>query len=152
MSVDLDEIQRLAKAATTGEWKHRDKLDNGTPHCDVIAIQPDDWCIVAGSDPSLWDMESADAAFIAAANPAVVLELIARLRAAEAIVSDLAAKEPRVLKYNGGNYHACGLCGRSEGSGPFDEWIAGGMQGERPDGTIEHAEFCPWRRAIEYKP
>jgi hypothetical protein len=75
VSIDLDDLERLAKAATPGPW------DAGTCEGEV-------W-----SDKLLvvWDALPNDAAYIAAANPPTILALIARLRAAEAVAEGVAA-------------------------------------------------------------
>jgi hypothetical protein len=61
MSVDLDRLEQLARAATPIDWTFEGPTKD---------------------------------AFIHAANPPVVLELAQRLRAAEAIVRDLARHNP----------------------------------------------------------
>lgn len=81
--LDLDGLEGLARAATplvwTAEWTDLDY--NG--------LGPEGWCVdsLAGAvcvpDGPLGQREW-DAKFIAAANPAVVLSLITRLRASEA--------------------------------------------------------------------
>lgn len=65
-------------------------------------------------------------------------ELIARLRAAEGIVRDLAAKDPLVFSDSShpfiGSDYECGCC-EAMAQSKYD---------------VEHAESCPWRRATEY--
>jgi len=100
--IDLDEIERLARAATPGKWSVRETVINGigygghwveTDHEDLIQI--------TGSggarsfthrvfDRQIHDDNEANAAYIAAANPATVLALVARLRAAEAALREIA--------------------------------------------------------------
>lgn len=70
----LDELEALAKAATPGPW-----------------VVDGDECVRAEDLRILYDNScrddengTANAAFVSAANPAAVLDLIARLRAAEA--------------------------------------------------------------------
>lgn len=71
--IDLDDLERKAKAATPGVWF-------------AWFAEVGKWTIQVAKG---WLFESsahgtkADAAFIASANPAAVLELVQRLRAAE---------------------------------------------------------------------
>lgn len=67
MTIDLARLEALARAATPEEWDDSVSVD------DEVARAHD---------------------FRAAANPAAVLELVERLRAAEAIVRDLAEADP----------------------------------------------------------
>lgn len=97
--IDLAELEAKARAATQGEWKYRPN-----PY--------DDWGVIRGGNPTedgrLWyiaraasgrwmnddekaahrsantDPYHANAAYIVAAQPGIVLELIERVRAAEA--------------------------------------------------------------------
>lgn len=69
-------------------------------------------------------------AFYEAASPDVVRELVERVIKAEAIVRDLAADDIGVD--NDGN---CPLCGQ----------YAMGFK------ETQHAESCPWRRAVDLK-
>ena len=83
MAIDLDELERVAKAATPGPW-HRSRY--GTVFTGDHAM--DDDAVVVGivvgrGDPSFQDMR-----FIAEANPATVLALIERIRALEVMVGD----------------------------------------------------------------
>lgn len=81
MSVDLDKLEQLARAATPGPWEAR-----GGTH-QVVAGQGE------GRDGVVATArEYSDVDFIAAANPAAVLELVQRLRAAERRNEGLAAK------------------------------------------------------------
>jgi hypothetical protein len=68
---DLDELERLAKAATPGPWEYRE-ADGSAAVCHrggwVEAILP-------GSP-----QENSDAAYCAAANPATILALTAEVR------------------------------------------------------------------------
>ena len=83
-----DELRRLAEAATPGPWfaheakrsantkyrwvGRRHHQQNGSGVCRIIG------------DPGPPDRKDADAAYIAAANPAAILALLDRLRDAEA--------------------------------------------------------------------
>lgn len=75
--IDLDTIEAAAKAASAGQW-HFHQCELGVEICDdeggaII----EDQCFAQDEDMQ----------FIATANPVVVLELIRRLRAAEAIAA-----------------------------------------------------------------
>lgn len=77
----IDELEKLAKAATQGKWYVSDK---------VFAVKDDTFLVIAS--PERWiahvlegtPLGEEDAAFIAAANPKVVLELIATTRQLQA--------------------------------------------------------------------
>ena len=77
---DLDKLEELARAATPGPWRRCDLT-----HVEVV---PEPGCSSAGIThrSSRGTYSPADAAFIAAANPQVLLDLIARVRAAEEVV------------------------------------------------------------------
>ena len=101
--IDLDEIERLARAATPGPWFHCQPFQTvpavRTIHgpvpgqrVDYVAREP-----APVHRPAIIPMEgretttrSHDMAFIAAANPATILALVARLRAAEAALHPFA--------------------------------------------------------------
>lgn len=81
MTIDLDYLETTAKAATPGPW-----YASGAPKAYCIASRNDNTDIVS---VNLYNeyiksgvQREEDADFIAAANPAVVLELIAELRSA----------------------------------------------------------------------
>jgi hypothetical protein len=134
MIVDLDRLEQLARAATPGPWRTKDG-DPGRAWINDDAGDP--YCTVADCRPG----GEANAAFIATANPAFVLQLLARLRAAEAIVRDLAAKNPVQGIYNGGyEVETCALCGAT---GEFEDDLH--QTGLR----IEHKPTCLKRRAVE---
>lgn len=70
MTIKLDELERLAKAATPGEWSNTFAHIIGGPNRRLIADLFGDEQI---------DHDNAD--YIAAANPAAILDLIAEVRA-----------------------------------------------------------------------
>lgn len=82
---DLDELERLAKAATKGPWRTHMLFSQGERP--DVAICGDGTTVVA-ADGFPWHRApwrdyaavTNDAAYIAAANPAVILELVAELR------------------------------------------------------------------------
>jgi hypothetical protein len=120
--IDLDELEAKAKAATPGDWTaNRCVVETVTVSgaYRTVAECRSDLLIEEGVTLS-------DAAFIAAANPAVVLELVSQLRDTRAIVRDLAAIHWPVSAVT----TACALCGHN----PFG-----------------HAETCPHRRAVEFQ-
>ena len=85
--IDTKELRRLAQAATPGPWwVNQDSLNHGF-ECGVLEINAKDWHALAGAwgvtgaKPS--EEGAANAAFIAAANPAAINELLDRLEATE---------------------------------------------------------------------
>jgi hypothetical protein len=68
--IDLDKLERLARAATPGPWRQREQRDDGS-----TLASYEQGCFVESPN-----MAGEDAAYIAAANPSVVLALIERLR------------------------------------------------------------------------
>jgi hypothetical protein len=148
---DLDKLEQLARAATPGPWLAL----FGDEYIYGVAIRSEE-----GDSVAEWDdlpLSEQDARFIAVANPAAVLELVREvrmlrklkeidaeiirdrdtaLRAAEAIVRDLARHDPCTWPLQG-----CPL--RCNGHILFNP----------PDksrkGIFEHGESCPYRRAVE---
>ena len=97
MTIDLDQLEAAAKAATPGPWVNTagykiEVAATGT-HCasawERYTYEPDKEIT---SEKAL-----ANAAYIAAANPAVVLELVAELRKAQDerdwLANDIATKD-----------------------------------------------------------
>lgn len=96
MNIDIDKLERLAKAATPGPWSKFDKNN-------VIAV------LHAASDRPVinWTgfdrdgtprkVHRANAAYISAANPATVLELIGEVRRLRAELAAAQARE-KVLR------------------------------------------------------
>ena len=85
--IDTKELRKLTQAATPGPWwVNQDGLNHGFPR-GVLEINANDWHALAGAwaingaKPS--EEGAANAAFIAAANPAAISELLDRLEAAE---------------------------------------------------------------------
>lgn len=84
MTIDLDTLERRAKAATPGPWEdlseHPDHL-RGTINKGAKHIAGCSWFETPREEQCVTVKEAlANAAFIAAANPTVVLELIAEIR------------------------------------------------------------------------
>jgi len=83
---DLSRLESLAREATPGEWEAWDEPSEGAP---TVARCNDNGCreiAYITEHPHLPDPRkdaSANAAYIAAANPAAVLALIARVRELE---------------------------------------------------------------------
>lgn len=103
MTLDLDRLEALARAATPGPWKPTDgyEASQAGRHDDDVSVLED-----ASGDPVIehvyYDghhtiVRPRDVQFIAAANPAVILDLVERLRAAE---------RPRIA--------SCTVCGCDE--------------------------------------
>lgn len=88
MTIDLDALEARAKAATSGPWEdlseHPDHL-RGTINKGAKHIAGCSWFETPKEEQCVTVKEAlANAAFIAAANPAVVLELITNVRKAMA--------------------------------------------------------------------
>lgn len=73
MTPDLEELKKLAEAATQGEWS----CGRDPSHFDAPELVKPDGAFYVG-------VKMEDAAFIAAANPAAILALIERCERAEA--------------------------------------------------------------------
>lgn len=87
MTININELRRLAQAATPGPWwVNQDGLNHGFER-GVLEINANDWHALAGAwaingaKPS--EEGAANAAYIAAANPAAISELLDRLEATE---------------------------------------------------------------------
>jgi hypothetical protein len=83
--VDLEELRRLALAATPGPWEI--VPSNG--------LQDEAYCYwhqVGPFDLMGYEIDEDDK-FVAAANPQAVLELIKRIRALEAKIADISHRE-----------------------------------------------------------
>lgn len=94
--MDLDELERLAKAATPGEWRvisDHPVLAIGAAHSHYRVVQTANQNNVkryGRSEPWHGIPSEANAAYIAAANPTTILSLITRLRDAEAALKPFA--------------------------------------------------------------
>jgi hypothetical protein len=89
---DINELRRLAQAATPGPWINHGRQPNvaGLPHSAVAAKT-----LLARVYSEAYgdvEQETANASFIAAANPATISELLDRLEAAEKERDALRAK------------------------------------------------------------
>jgi hypothetical protein len=115
VTTDLDELERLAKAAT-----------------------PDRWYFYPPRSSS--PQARADADFMSAAKPAVVLDLVQRLRVAEAIVLDLAVCQGTIAVLRDCYQHMTVCCCVSLPKSPAER---AKIQG------LPHAESCPFKRAVE---
>ena len=83
MTIDIDQLRRLVQAATPGPWTNYGRIPNapGVPHSAIAAKTL--LARVYSEAYGDFRQETANASFIAAANPAAVLELLDRLEAAE---------------------------------------------------------------------
>jgi hypothetical protein len=130
MTIALDALEKLARAEASSDWYVEEESDD--------------------QGRTVVHMPAGEARYIAATDRKVVLELVQRVRAAEAqadqgaeaarqhfrdeaklavyeaIVRDLAAKEP--ISDSDGDPDFCALCGVV---------------------VYAHHESCPWRRAVE---
>jgi hypothetical protein len=83
MTPDLDHLEQLAKAATQGPWS----IHRGSVVCDIGGPLRIGGVIADINQPD-HPGGKADAAYIAAVSPDVVLALIAELRALRVVVHD----------------------------------------------------------------
>ncbi|WP_314439462.1 hypothetical protein [Massilia timonae] len=86
--LDIDRLESLARAATAGPWLHRcDPGNTGAQHCVKLGGENGAWvcdCIDNADRNTVGGIAGErNAAFIAAANPAAVLTLIALARRAQ---------------------------------------------------------------------
>lgn len=92
MTTNLDHLEAAAKAATPGPWKSDLRVGiaaiytaENNPNCLSNVPDHDRICAINGVYADVrWNMteqQESNAAYIAAVNPAVVLELVAELRA-----------------------------------------------------------------------
>lgn len=84
---DLDELERLARAATPGPWKNYSINPKVTPEHAIYS----EWLEgipEAQSSEIATLLTPKNAEFIAAANPEAVLALVARVREAEAVIAE----------------------------------------------------------------
>lgn|SRR3990167_412659 len=83
MTLDLDQLERLAKAATPGPWKH----EPGRHLIDVTSADSSELICRCSSYPP--PVMASNALFIAACSPDVILALVARVREAETKLANL---------------------------------------------------------------
>lgn len=89
--IDINELRRLAQAATPGPWYVTGKLTRYVEaRIDGGLIQEVAACGPTKADGGYGPQQEANARLLAAANPAAILELLDRLEAAE---RDAALKE-----------------------------------------------------------
>ena len=81
--IDLDKIKKLAKAATPGTW-------DAVLHAHGTGVENDDEQLFIEQYGLTYTANPSDALFIAAANPGAILELIERVRQAEARIAEAA--------------------------------------------------------------
>jgi hypothetical protein len=87
--IDIDKLEELARAATPGPWHAVDGTESGTK---ALTTNTGAWLGTIEDGSAL--RNGADAAFIAAARNAVP-ELIERVRAAEGLLAEAAARLSR---------------------------------------------------------
>ena len=83
MTIDTKKLRRLAQAATRGPWVSKGRYIGTPSHMSYIG-EVRDQC----GNWSDTEKSTGDAAFIAAANPAAISELLDRLEAAEKAVTE----------------------------------------------------------------
>ncbi len=91
MTIDLDALERMAKAATRGNWRNEREPDTGNVWFDdcPTGAHPVESDAAALGQAVACTFKVTDARYIAAANPTAVLALIAELREARALVAPL---------------------------------------------------------------
>lgn len=91
--IDLEELERLAKAATPGPWEASDygSYDGQSEawYVDTTSKQADIYSDEGGIAANHWDADRGkhDMQFVAAANPATILALTAEVRRLRAALS-----------------------------------------------------------------
>lgn len=83
--IDLDQLEAMAKAATPGPWR-TGECGNVDCWCRLVlapSASDEENCVVPSGS-----IEARDAAFVSAANPAVVLELITQIRELQRICQE----------------------------------------------------------------
>jgi hypothetical protein len=95
--IDINELRRLAQAATSGEWY----VERGNHICGRIEVTDgeEEWHpVIACTDDDETNVDfEANAAFFAAANPTAISELLDRLEAAEKERDELRVKVEAML-------------------------------------------------------
>ena len=99
MTIDTNELRRLAQAATPGPWYVTGKLTRYVEaRIDGGLIQEVAACGPTKADGGYGPQQEANARLIAAANPAAISELLDRLKAAEKERDALRAENERMEK------------------------------------------------------
>jgi hypothetical protein len=90
---DYNELKKLAEAATPGEWTNKGKVVR------CVVSETHDGCTYAFdrviAQTAIHDNRAADMAFIAAANPQAVSEMLAHISQLEQRISELEHYEKR---------------------------------------------------------
>lgn len=116
----LDELESKAKAATPGEWQHEDggyvgQYIDGRFEYSLVA-----YC--GGPDRENMHEGPANAAYIAAANPATMLALIARIRELEERDTELSEAAAQVLDDMGKKGLNCCGAAKADLRAALGEW------------------------------
>ena len=99
MTIDTNELRRLAQAATPGPWYVTGKLTRYVEaRIDGGLIQEVAACGPTKADGGYGPQQEANARLLAAANPAAITELLDRLEAAEKERDTLRAKIEEMKK------------------------------------------------------
>ena len=128
--IDTKELRRLAQAATPGPWINHGRQPNvaGLPHSAVAAKT-----LLARVYSEAYgdvEQETANASFIAAANPAAISELLDRLEAAEKERDALRAKITEMERQEIGFRERCTPSSPTGYSNRFPPYALPGAQGE----------------------
>ena len=96
LTIDLDDLERIACAATPGPWTWRDDRLFGPPRVVDYGLGPErDDALIIETDGGHYGPEEPDRAHIAANSPDVTLVLITRILVLEAAArAFIAAQEP----------------------------------------------------------
>lgn len=105
--IDLDELERMAKAATPGPWEQVELEGNYFPYVFRQKESPDDTPPLVAETREAKGYENETAAYIAAMHPATTLALIERIRELQRINSQLEG-----FPYY--KCHPCPNCGQHE--------------------------------------
>ena len=98
-ALDLDKLEALARAATPGDWTYFPKPKYNEHHVSV-PIEGSGMKLALFDDGCHTERPEADARYIAAANPAAVLELIAEIERLKASNIDQGKRIQWLGEYN----------------------------------------------------
>lgn len=131
MTIDTNELRRLAQAATPGPWYVTGKLTRYVEaRIDGGLIQEVAACGPTKADGGYGPQQEANARLLAAANPATILELLDRLEAAEKERDVLKAKIEAMERQGPGFRERCTPPAPTGCSNRFPLYVLPGAQGE----------------------
>lgn len=138
--IDIDRLERAAREATPGPWDAvmEEELDNKGRIRGYVRVAGTIQAITGWGNVRQLE---ADAIHIALANPAVILELIERLRVAERALVDV---HDKIVGNEEDGYGACRYCGsESYAVDEQGERLAGDEYGDAVEFHIDHNPACP---------